>query len=458
MADNPVTQFARNGDAHLAYQVFGSGSVDLLVVDDWVHHVELVWEWPELAHQLRRLGSFARVIHFDRRGTGLSDPVPVDALPDLETQVQDALAVLDAAGSDRPAVLGIQVGSLIAALLAASHPDRCRVLVLYAAAAMAVNAPDHPFGSSHEEIENLIQNLGEDLARGGEGGLAVLAPSHIDDPSFVSQAGRLNRSSVRPGTVGHFFRQSLLTDLRHVLPVIQAPTLVLHRTGDQVVPVELGREVARLIPDATLRELPGNDHLAFAGDSDLIVDEIEEFLTGTRTGAEPDRVLATLVFTDIVDSTSLAAQLGDRRWHDVLGEHRAHVRRQLARFKGQELATTGDGFLASFDGPARAVRCSLAIVGDVPAHGPSVRAGVHAGEVDLRGSDVRGLAVHIAARVASLASGGEVLVSSTVKDLVVGSGLEFMPRGEHKLKGVPDSWRLYAARGPTTAPADGRGD
>jgi pimeloyl-ACP methyl ester carboxylesterase len=352
MADPPVTRFARNGDVHLAYQVFGGGAVDMLFVDDWVHHVEQVWEFPEFARFLRRLGAFARVIHFDRRGTGLSDPVPADALPSLETQVEDAVAVLDAAGSEQAAVLGMQVGSLIAMLLAASRPERCRAMVLYAAAAMALNAPDHPLGRSHGEVEEIIKSLSEDLAQGGEGAIAVLAPNHADDERFRLHVGRMNRAAVRPGTVGHFFRQSLLTDLRHVLPIIQAPTLVIHRTGDQVVPVELGREVAQLIPGANLRELPGTDHLAFAGDSDALVDEIEELLTGTRTGAEPERVLAALLFTDIVDSTRIAAELGDRRWRDVLDEHRALVRRELARSRGQELATTGDGFLASFDDPA----------------------------------------------------------------------------------------------------------
>jgi class 3 adenylate cyclase len=294
-------------------------------------------------------------------------------------------------------------------------------------------------------VEEVIRSLSEDLASGGEGGLKVVAPSHSDDPRFRRNVGRINRASVRPGTVGHFFRQSLLTDLRDVLPIIQTPTLVLHRAGDQVIPIELGREVAHLIPGAALRELPGKDHLAFAGDGDLVVDEIEEFLTGTRSGAEPDRVLATLLFTDIVDSTRIAAEVGDRRWNDFLDEHRTHVRRELARFRGQELATTGDGFLASFDGPARAVRCALSIVSDVPSVGLKVRAGIHTGEVDLRGTDVRGLTVHIAARIAALARSSEVLVSSTVKDLLVGSGIEFDSRGEHHLKGVPDGWRLFAA-------------
>jgi class 3 adenylate cyclase len=364
----------------------------------------------------------------------------------METQVEDAVAVLDAAGSEQAAVLGIQVGSLIAMLLAASRPERCRALVLYAAAAMALNAPNHPLGLSHGEVEAIIKSLSDDLVQGGEGGIAVLAPSHADNERFRLQVGRMNRAAVRPGTVGHFFRQSLLTDLRHVLPIIQAPTLVLHRTGDQVVPVELGREVAQLIPGATLRELPGTDHLAFAGDSDALVDEIEEFLTGTRTGAEPERVLAALLFTDIVESTRMAAELGDRRWRDVLDEHRALVRRELVRFRGQELATTGDGFLASFDGPGRAVRCALSIVGEGASLDVKVRAGIHAGEVDMRGADVRGLTVHIAARVAALAAANEVLVSSTVRDLLAGSGIEFDSRGEHELKGVPDIWRVFAAR------------
>lgn len=451
MPDLPVTRFARHGDVHIAYQVFGSGSVDLLFVDDWVHHVEMVWDIPEFARFLRRLGSFARVIHFDRRGTGLSDPVPIDALPDLETQVEDAIAVLDAAGSESAAILGIQVGGLIAMVLAADHPERCRALILYAASAMASGGPDHPLGATPEALDATIDQVIDSILN-DPGGLEILAPSHAGDQRFIDQLARLQRSAVRPGTVGHFLRQSLLTDLRPILPAIAVPTLVLHRSGDGVVPVELGREVAGLIPGATLRELDGADHLAFAGDSEALVDEIEEFLTGARGGADTERVLATLLFTDIVGSTAVAARLGDQRWHDLLDVHRARLRREFLRFKGRELATTGDGFLAAFDGAARAVRCAEAIASDVSSDGLQIRAGVHAGEIDLRGSDASGLSVHIAARIAALAEPGEVLVSSTVRDLLIGSGFDFVARGEYALKGAPDRWRLFAvSRAPAPA-------
>lgn len=445
MSDAPTTRFARNGDVHLAYQVVGDGPVDLLFVDDWIHHVELVWEISEYAQFLRRLSSFARLIHFDRRGTGLSDPMPPGALPDLETQVADAIAILDAAGSERPTVFGLQVGSLLAMLLAATRPERCRQLVLYAPSALSVDAPDNPIRAALGPIDVIVETMVREMANGGEGMVPGLAPSRANDSRFIAQVGRMTRSAIRPGTIGHYFRQSLLTDLRDVLPTIHVPTLVLHRTADPVIPIELGRQVASLIPGAELRELGGGDHFAFTSDSDAVCDEIEEFVTGTRTGAQPDRVLATLLFTDIVHSTQTAARIGDRQWQALLDNHRLVVRRDIDRFKGRELATTGDGFLAAFDGPGRAVRCGQSIVREATDLGLAVRAGVHAGEFDLRGTDASGLSVHIAARVADLAGPGEVLASSTVKDLLAGSGIEFEPRGEHELKGVPDVWRLFAA-------------
>jgi class 3 adenylate cyclase/pimeloyl-ACP methyl ester carboxylesterase len=447
MADVPATRFARNGDVHLAYQVIGDGPIDLLFVDDWVHHVELIWEVAEYARFLRRLSGFARFIHFDRRGTGLSDPVPPDALPDLETQVADVMAILDAAGSKRPAVFAVQVGSLIAMLLAATHPERCRQLVLYAPSAISMDAPDFPHDNALGTVDVIVDTMVREMENGAEGMIPGLAPSRATDTRFISSVARMTRSAVRPGTMGHFFRQSLLTDLRDILPTIAVPTLVLHRKGDSVIPVALGRQVASLIPGASLHELDGDDHFPFTGDSDAIIDEVEEAVTGTRTGAEPDRVLATLLFTDIVDSTRTAADLGDRRWHALLDEHRILVRRDIERFRGRELATTGDGFLATFDGPARAVRCAQAIVRAATDIGLGVRAGVHAGEFDLRENDASGLTVHIASRVAGLAGAGEVFASSTVKDLLAGSGIDFEARGEHELKGVPDTWRLFAATG-----------
>ncbi len=434
------TQYAASEDIHLAYQVIGEGTIDLLLIDSWVHHVEMVWEIPEYSRLLRRLGAFSRVIHFDRRGTGLSDTVSGD-LPDLDTQVQDALAVLDAAGSTEAAVFGIQEGTLIAMLLAAQVPERCRSLILYSGSLGGHAWPE-------EQIDGMVAMITEDLlhdgGRGRWGEVPLLAPSRVGDDAFVERFARLQRSSVRPAVVGHFFKQSMMADASHVAPSIVSRTLLLHRTGDQIVPVDKARELAATIPGARLVELPGLDHLIFAGTVEDIADAIEEFLTGEQTTADPDRALLTVMFTDIVDSTGLASDMGDREWRELLDMHDEVVRDQLARFGGREVATTGDGFMAVFDGPGKAVRCALAIVEAVAGVGVQVRAGAHTGEVELRGTEIAGISVHIAARVAGLAAGGEVLVSGTVRDLLVGSGIEFAARGEHSLKGVPDRWRLYA--------------
>jgi class 3 adenylate cyclase len=441
MRDTPKTEFARNGDVHIAYQTVGSGPLELLLVDTWVHHVEAVWDFPDLARLLRRLSSFGRLIHFDRRGTGLSDPVPLDSLPDFATQVEDAVAVLDAAAAAEVAVIGLNDGTLVAMLLAAAHPERCRSLVLFAATAKHEQAAGLPMEAIDEAIEEMTTTQ-----RTGQSGVEILAPSRENDERFSQQLSRLQRHSVRPGAIGHYYRQSMVADVRDVLPTIRAPTLVLNRSGNRIVAPELSREVASLIPNAKMVELPGQDHLVFSEDIDAVVGEIEEFLTGARRGADPDRILATLLFTDIVDSTTRAAELGDRRWRDLLDQHHKLVRSELERFTGREVTTTGDGFFATFDGPARAVRCALAIVDAVSSLGFQIRAGIHTGEAEVRGGDLGGLAVHIGARVAGVAHGGEVLVSSTVKDLLAGSGLEFEDRGEYELKGVPETWRLFAAR------------
>lgn len=436
------TRFARNGDVHLAYQVIGTGPLDLFLVDTWVHHVEAVWDFPDFARFLRRLGSFGRLIHFDRRGTGLSDPVPLDRLPDFRTQVEDTLAVLDAAGSERAAVIGLNDGGLVAMLLAALHPDRCRPLVLFTPTRRHERAGGMPM----QEIDRALDEI--TTAVTGGSGLAILAPSRAGDDRFWEQLGRLQRNAIRPGAVRHFYRQTMESDVTDVLRSISVPTLVLNRAGNQVVGVGLSRELADAIPGAKFVELPGTDHLAYSQDVDRLVDEIEEFLTGARTGSDPDRLLATLVFTDIVDSTSRAAELGDRRWRDLLDQHHRLVRAELERFRGREIDTTGDGFFAAFDAPARAVRCALAIADAVSRIGLSVRAGVHVGEVEVRGENLGGLAVHIAARISALAGASEVLVSSTVKELLAGSGIRFDDRGEYTLKGVPDTWRLYSVSQP----------
>jgi len=443
MAEPPETRYAKNGDVHIAYQVVGEGQTDLLLVDTWVHHVEAVWDFPDFARFLRRLGSFGRLIHFDRRGTGLSDPVPLDQLPDLLTQVDDAITVLDAAGSRDAVVVGVNDGTIGAMMLAARHPDRCSSLVLFATGAKHVLAAGLPM----EKIDDVIEMIANDAVV-GRSGVEFLAPSRVDDQRFSQHLARQQRLSVRPGAIGHYYRQTMEADLTDLLPEIHTPTLVLNRTGNRIMPVELSRELAASIEGAHFVELPGTDHLVYSEDADRVLDEVEEFLTGTRSGADADRMLATLLFTDIVNSTTLAAEMGDRRWRDVLDQHHALVRRELERFGGREVSTTGDGFFAVFDRPVSAVRCALTAAEAVRTAGVRIRAGVHFGEVEVRGSDLGGLAVHIAARIAATAGESEILVSSIVKDLMTGSGIALEDRGEHELKGVPDSLRLYRATAP----------
>jgi class 3 adenylate cyclase len=443
MSEQPQTRYARSGDVHIAYQVVGEGALDLLLVDTWVHHVEAVWDFPDFARFLRRLSSFGRLIHFDRRGTGLSDPVPLDQLPGLETQVDDAVAVLEAAGSRSAAVVGVNDGTIVAMMLAAGREDLCRSLVLIATGSKHLLAAGMPM----ERIDDVIEMITAD-AVAGRSGVEFLAPSRAGDERFSQHLARLQRSSVRPGAMGHYYRQTMEADVTDLLPKIRTPTLVLNRTGNRIMPIELSHELTTAIEGARLVELPGTDHLAFSEDVDRLLDEVEEFLIGTRTGADSDRMLATLLFTDIVNSTTLAAEMGDRRWRDLLDQHHGLVRRELERHGGREVSTTGDGFFASFDRPVEAVRCALAVAEEVPSLGVRIRAGVHTGEVEIRGPDLGGLAVHIAARIAAAAADSEVLVSSTVKELLAGSGVRFEDRGERELKGIPDSWRLYRAAVP----------
>jgi pimeloyl-ACP methyl ester carboxylesterase len=440
----PTTKYATNGDVHLAYQVLGEGPLDLVLIESWVTHVEAFWEIPELARQRRRLAGMGRLIIFDRRGTGLSDPVPLDRLPDLETQVADICAVMDAAGSRQAAILGFTEGGPLALLLAASLPDRCRALVLCNTAARLSAASDYPWAAPEEVLLEIVRRQAQSWAAGDADHLPRLAPSRVSDPHFTERHLRLGRVAVSPGAVAHYFRQSVLIDVRELLPVIQAPTLVLHRAHDQIAPPELGRYLADHIPDARFVEIDGSDHIWFTENADELVGEVEEFLTGTRASPDPDRRLATVLFTDIVDSTARAAAVGDTRWRALLDEHDSIVRQELARFGGHEVDTTGDGFLATFDGPGRAISCARALHDALARIGLAVRVGVHTGEVEVRGAQIGGLAVHIGARVAATGGGGDVVVSSTVKDLVAGSGLTFVDLGEHELKGVPGAWRLFA--------------
>ena len=444
MSADPVTRYAPSGDVHLAYQVSGEGPPDILFVNTWVSHVEEGWAVPEMARFRRRLAGLGRLIVFDRRGVGLSDAVDVSALPSLETQVEDVVAVLDAAGSERAAVVGTTEGGALAMLLAAMHPERCQNLVLVATSARFTKGPSYPWGPAEEVVDKVVHDTVDDLLSGDAEHFRFLVPSLASDERAIQRLVDHGRRAVRPGAVGHYFDQALRTDVRDVLPTIDVPTLVVQISGDPMAPPAVGHYMAEHIPNAVYRELPGTDHIFWSQNGDAVVDEIEEFLTGARRGGEPDRVLATMLFTDIVGSTARAAALGDRRWRELLDEHDAIVRRQLDRFGGREIDTAGDGFFAAFDGPGRAIRCARAIGDALKPLDLQIRAGVHTGEVEVRGSGMGGLAVHIAARVAALASGDEVFVSGTVKDLLAGSGIDFADRGEHELKGVPGTWRVFA--------------
>lgn len=439
----PRTQYARSGGIHIAYQVLGEGPLDLVYVPGWVSHVEQAWEEPSLAHFLDRLSSFSRLIAFDKRGTGLSDRVPDEQLPTLEERMDDLRAVMDAVGSTRAAVLGVSEGGNLSALFAATCPQRVTALIISGTYAKRIWSEDYPWAPTVEararEYELVEREWGNlmDLDR--------YVPSKIGDKAFAQQLAKYFRLSASPGAAVTLLRMNTEIDIRAVLPTIRVPTLVLHRIGDHDVKIEEARYIAARIPSAKLVELPGDDHLPWVGDQDVFLDEVQEFLTGVRPPAAADRVLATIMFTDIVGSTELAARLGDHAWKGLLQRHDALVRKELQRFRGREEQTTGDGFFATFDGPARAIRCAASIRDAVLQLGVQIRAGVHTGEIEVGADHVGGLAVNIGARVLATAEPGEVLVSSTVKDLTAGSGVRFVERGVHTLKGVPGEWRLFRA-------------
>jgi len=440
----PPTRYAKSDDASIAYQVVGDGPLDVVLILGFATHLELQWELPPLARFLERISSFSRLVIFDKRGTGLSDPVA--EVPTLEQRIDDVRAVMDAAGSERAALLGISEGGATGVLFAATHPARVRSLVLYGAMGRTTEAPDYPWASPADALrESAAEFMAPYWGRQAEGVVELFTPSLADDPRAAEFAARMQRSAASPGMVQKILEMFLDIDVRAVLPTIHVPTLVLHRRGDRVVNRRAGRELAAHIPGATFVELSGIDHLPWAGDSEAVLGEIEEFLTGTRSVPESDRVLATVMFTDIVGSTQRAQELGDARWRDLLAAHHGAVRTELTRFRGREVKTLGDGFLATFEGPARAVRCGQAIAAGARSLGFDVRVGLHTGEVELIGADVGGIAVHIAARVGALATPGEVLASSTVRDLVAGSEIRFVDRGAQHLDGIADEWRLFAA-------------
>jgi pimeloyl-ACP methyl ester carboxylesterase len=436
----PETRYARSGDVHIAYQVAGAGPRDLVFVPGWVSNIEVFWEEPSAARFLERLMSFSRLILFDKRGTGLSDRS--GELPDLETRMDDVRAVMDAAGCGRATLCGYSEGGPMCALFAATYPSRTSSVIMIGGYARLKRDAEYPEGRPLEAQEAWLETM--ERTWGGPVGIETRAPSVADDPAARSWWARFLRMSASPAAAVTLTRMNYEVDIRHVLPVIRVPTLVLHNAGDRTIGVQLGRALAKGIHGATYVELPGIDHLPWVGNPDAILDEIEEFVTGARHGPEPDRVLATILFTDIAGSTERAAALGDRRWRDLLATHHGAVRRELGRFRGREIDTAGDGFLAAFDGPARAVKCAVAIRDAVRQLGIEIRAGLHTGECEVLGEKLSGIAMHTGARVAAHAKPGEVVVSNTVKDLVAGSGIRFQDSGVHSLKGVPGEWHLYS--------------
>jgi len=442
MPEIPETRFTRAGGVDIAYQVVGTGGgLDLVFVPGWVSHLEVMWELPEFARFLDRLAAMGRLILFDKRGTGLSDRVA--GVPTLEQRAEDITAVMDAVGSSRAAVAAWGEGAAIAGMFAAAHPERVSALALGSLLVKAVGG----LGSLVPDPAVMKQASAVVETGWGQARLVpLLAPSRADDTRFVSWYRRWERLSSTPSAAAATLRWAMQFDMGPVFPSIQAPTLLVHRAGNVLYDRESVRAAAALIPRAKSVELPGDDDLPYLGDAGALLDVIEEFFTGRQAAPDPDRSLATVLFTDIVGSTQKAGQLGDRRWRDLLGEHHARIRRLLDRFAGREVDTTGDGFFATFDGPARAIRCACAIRDAVRDIGIEVRAGLHTGEVEHEGPAVTGLAVHVGARVAALAQASEVLVTSTVRTLALGSGIGFADRGLHELKGVSDQWQLFAVR------------
>jgi pimeloyl-ACP methyl ester carboxylesterase len=439
----PQTQYTRSGEVSIAYQVLGDGPIDLVMAPGWIFHLELVWERPEFERMMRKLTPHFRVILFDKRGTGLSDRSI--ATSSLEDRMDDIRAVMDAVGSEQAAVMGWSEGGTFAAMFAATYPARTRALILYASGARFRWAPDFPIAWP-PEVEQMFETYLE-TSWGSGFGASLVVPSLANDEEFVRWFGRYERMSISPSEGRLLVQVNRDIDIRHILPTIRVPTLVLHQRGEIFLPVALSKDLAERIPGAKYVELTGRDHLFWYGDPDEAVGEILEFVTGSRPAPDMDRVLATVLFVDIVGSTERASDLGDRRWNELLERYYALTGNEVERFRGRQVKTLGDGILATFDGPARAVRCAQSLAARTRELGVEVRSGVHTGEIELIGSDVGGIAVHIGSRVAGEAKAGEVMVSSTVKDLVAGSGISFIDRGTHSLKGVPDDWRLWAVEG-----------
>jgi class 3 adenylate cyclase len=442
--DETKTRYARNKEGqYVAHQVFGEGSLDIVFIPDWVTNLEVMWEEPTLARFLNRLAAIGRVICFDKRGTGVSDPIPLGAIPTYEEWMDDVGCVMDAVGSSRAALLSHGDGAPMAILFAATHPDRTSALVLADAYARRSRAADYYCGVPPRTAQTLIEMVVGNWGTGD--GMVDGAPSMADNLSFREWRGRYERLAMSPGVFNAVYPNTYHLDVRPALETLRVPTLVLHRAENQYIRVDNGRYLAQHIDGARFIELPGADHIFHCGDTDAFLGAVQEFLTGAKELPDDDRVLATVLFTDIVGATEQAERLGDRAWRDLLERHHSRVRQELARFRGREIDSAGDGFFATFDGPARGVRCALAIRDAVRSLGIEIRAGLHTGECELMGDKVAGIAVHIGARVMGIGNAGEVLASRTVKDLVVGSGLDFTDHGVHTLKGVAGGWELFSA-------------
>ena len=441
----PETRYAKSGDVHIAYQVVGDGLLNVIFVPGFVSNVEASWRSPSRARFYRRLASFSRLVLFDKRGTGLSDRS--SQVFTLEQRMDDMRAVLDAVGFDRVVLFGISEGGPMSILFAATYPDRTQALVMYGSYARRSYAEDYPNGWRDAEWHDLFDNIDNHWGTPGGLDLNLWAPSIADDEHAIREMAAYMRASASPGAVKAVMQMNREIDVRDVLAAVRVPTLVIHRTGDRNIRVEQGRDMARRLPNAQLVELPGDDHIPWIGDGGAILDEVQEFLTGVRHGGpDHNRALATVLFTDSVGSTETASRLGDRAWREILEQHHALGRREIVRFDGREIVSTGDGFLATFDGPVRAINCALSMVRVMHQLDISIRVGLHTGEIELVGEDIAGITVHICARVAALAGSDEILVSGVVKDLVAGSDLRFEDRGVHELKGVEGEWELSAVK------------
>lgn len=445
----PPVNYIKSGEHYIAYQVLGEGQgkTDLILLPGWISHLEVAWEQPRLASSFRRLSAFCRLILIDKRGTGLSDRVSPNNLPTLEQRMEDIHAVLDAVDSSSVVLYGISEGGPLCMLFAATYPERCAALVIYGSWARAFKASDYDWGFDSVEFEHVLNSIEPHWGKGAA--VKIVAPSLADDEHFCAWWGRYERMSTSPGTALGLLRMAFEGDVRHVLPVISVPTLVLHRDHDAFVNVKHGQYIAEHIPNARYIELKGKDHFPIAGDSAAVDREIELFLSNLidiRRSPNPDRMLATVLFTDIVASTERATGMGDNRWKELISHHDQFVRQEITHYQGKEIKTIGDGFLITFDGPGRGVNCADAIRKSVRSLGLEIRSGLHTGEIEVVNNDIAGIAVNIACRISGLAAAGEILVSSTVKDLVVGSNIEFLDRGLHTLKGAPYEWHLFAAK------------